>query len=259
MPVHYAGYPCDMDAITTVARRHDLKIIEDAAHALPTLYRERLVGTLDSLATVFSFYATKTITTGEGGMVVTRDPAIARRARLMRLHGIDRDAFDRYTSSRPAWYYEVVAPGYKYNLTDVAAAIGIVQLRRANEFQRRRAAIAARYDQALAHLPLVLPPRPGAGSTHAWHLYVVQLRNDARIGRDEAIARLYAAGIGCSVHYVPLHLQPYWRDRYGLEPEHFPNSQQLYERGFSLPIYTRMSDADQQRVIDALASVLESA
>jgi dTDP-4-amino-4,6-dideoxygalactose transaminase len=112
MPVHYAGYPCDMDAITTVARRHDLKIIEDAAHALPTLYRERLVGTLDSLATVFSFYATKTITTGEGGMVVTRDPAIARRARLMRLHGIDRDAFDRYTSSRPAWYYEVVAPGY---------------------------------------------------------------------------------------------------------------------------------------------------
>jgi dTDP-4-amino-4,6-dideoxygalactose transaminase len=254
--VHYAGYPCDMDAVADVASRHGLRVIEDAAHSFPTLYRGRLVGTLPSAATVFSFYATKTIATGEGGMLVTRDEAIARRARIMRLHGIDRDAFDRYVSDRPSWFYQVVAPGYKYNLTDVAAAIGIHQLRRADAFQRKREALAAQYDAALADLPLRLPPRPSGGSTHAWHLYVVQLTGDADIDRDEVVARMYAAGIGCSVHYIPLHLQPYWKERYALEQAQFPHSQRLFERGFSLPLYTRMTDADQQRVIEALRSIL---
>lgn len=256
IPVHYGGYPCAMRSILDIAARHGLKVIEDAAHALPTYCDGQLIGTFDSTATVFSFYATKTITTGEGGMLVTRDPELARRARIMRLHGIDRDAFDRYVSNKPGWYYEVVAPGFKYNLTDLAASLGIHQLRRAREFQKRREAIAKRYDTALSELPVVLPPRPAGSSTHAWHLYVVRLADDVPVSRDEVINRMYASGVGCSVHYIPLHLQPYWRDRYGLTPARFPNSQRLYERGFSLPIYTRMTEDDQERVIEALRAAL---
>jgi dTDP-4-amino-4,6-dideoxygalactose transaminase len=256
MPVHYGGYPCDMPRLQSIAKAHGLRIVEDAAHAFPTLCNGRLVGTLDTDCSVFSFYATKTIATGEGGMLVTRDEAIAHRARVMRLHGIDRDAFDRYTAKKPAWYYEVVAPGYKYNMTDVAASLGIHQLRKADAFQARRTLLASRYFEGLADLPLVLPPQPAPGSTHAWHLFVVRLGDAARVSRDEAIERLYEAGIGCSVHYVPLHLQPYWRDRYGLSPEQFPNSQRLFERGFSLPLYTKMSDDDQARVIAALRVLL---
>lgn len=257
MPVHYAGHPCDMDRLHRVAERAGLQVIEDAAHALPTLHSGRLIGTLDSAATVFSFYATKTIATGEGGMLVTRSPEIAQRARIMRLHGIDRDAFDRYTSTRPAWYYEVVAPGFKYNLTDLAAALGLHQLRKADRFLERRSQLAARYDAALADLPLVLPPRPidSAGS-HAWHLYVIRLLDGSPLRRDQVMQSMYAAGVGCSVHYVPLHLQPYWRDTYRLDPARFPNSQRLYESGFSLPIYTKMTDSDQDRVIAALRDCL---
>jgi dTDP-4-amino-4,6-dideoxygalactose transaminase len=212
---------------------------------------------LDSAATVFSFYATKTITTGEGGMVVTRRPELAKRSRTMRLHGIDRDAFDRYTARKPSWYYEVVAPGYKYNMTDVAAALGLAQLAKADRFLERRQALAKRYDEALADLPLIRPPRPqGESSSHAWHLYVVRLHDMVSKTRDQVLQDLFDAGIGCSVHYVPLHLQPYWRDTYCLESTQFPNSQRLYKRGFSLPIYTRMSDADQDRVIAALRASL---
>jgi dTDP-4-amino-4,6-dideoxygalactose transaminase len=174
----------------------------------------------------------------------------------MRLHGIDRDAFDRYVSNKPGWYYEVIAPGFKYNLTDLAAAIGIHQLRRASEFKQRREAIAARYDQALSELPLVLPPRPPASSTHAWHLYVVRLADDVSVTRNDVIGAMHAAGVDCSVHFIPLHLQPYWRDRYHLKADRFPNSQRLYERCFSLPIYTRMTEDDQERVIDALRAAL---
>jgi dTDP-4-amino-4,6-dideoxygalactose transaminase len=191
-------------------------------------------------------------------MLVTRDPAIAKRARLMRLHGIDRDAFDRYTAKKPAWYYEVVAPGFKYNMTDPAAAMGIAQLAKARRFQERRELLARRYCEAFADLPLVLPPTPKRGDSHSWHLFVVRLADDAPLGRDEAIERLFTAGIGCSVHYVPLHLQPYWRDRYALRPEQFPHSQKLYERGFSLPLYTKMTDADQERVIEAVRGLFRA-
>jgi dTDP-4-amino-4,6-dideoxygalactose transaminase len=255
IPVHYAGHPANMSAILELARARGLHVIEDAAHALPTLCDGALVGTLESSATVFSFYATKTITTGEGGMIVTRQPDLAKRARIMRLHGIDRDAFDRYTSSRPAWYYEVVAPGYKYNLTDLAAAIGVQQLGKAGRFSETRARMAARYDSAFTDLPLRLPPRPAAGQ-HAWHLYVIALAEDAPIQRDELIAKLYERGIGCSVHYIPLHMHPYWRDRYSLRPEAFPHSHALFERGVSLPIHTKMTDADQSFVIDAVRELL---
>ena len=256
VPVHYAGLAAPMPELLAIAARHGLKVVEDAAHALPTTSEGRLVGTLASDATVFSFYANKTITTGEGGMLVTRDATLAHRARIMRLHGMNRDAFDRFTAKVPSWYYEVVAPGFKYNLTDIAAAIGIHQLRRARAFQQRREAIAARYDEAFAGLPLLTPPRPPAGELHAWHLYVVRLADDAPLARDRFIERLFELGIGCSVHYIPLHLHPYWRERYALRPEMFPHSQHAYERMASLPIYTRMDDADVERVIGAVRTAL---
>jgi dTDP-4-amino-4,6-dideoxygalactose transaminase len=256
VPVHYAGMACDMDAILALAAEHGLKVVEDAAHAFPTRYKGALVGTLGSDATVFSFYANKTMTTGEGGMVVTRDPALARRARLMRLHGISSDAFDRYVSKTPAWFYEVVAAGYKYNLGDIAAALGLAQLRKIDRFLARREQLAATYDQALAGLPLRLPARPAAGSSHAWHLYVVRLSNRARLNRDQLIQKLSERGIGTSVHFIPLHRHPYWRDSCHVAPLQFPVAEASYLGMLSLPLYTKMSDADQQRVITALRELL---
>ncbi|MEO5735400.1 MAG: DegT/DnrJ/EryC1/StrS family aminotransferase [Rubrivivax sp.] len=258
VPVHYAGLAADMPKLLAIAQRHGLKVVEDAAHALPTTCGGALVGTLQSDATVFSFYANKTITTGEGGMLVTRNAELAKRAKVMRLHGMNRDAFDRFTATVPSWYYEVVAPGFKYNLTDIAAAIGIHQLKRLEGFQVKREQLAAAYDAALAGLPLILPPRPTPGDRHAWHLYVVRLGSRVPIERDTFIERLYAAGIGCSVHYIPLHLHPYWRDRYALTPEQFPHSQKAYERMVSLPLYTRMTEADVERVVAAVREALRA-
>ncbi|GMV44651.1 MAG: aminotransferase DegT [Pseudomonadota bacterium] len=259
VPVHYGGLAADMPHLLAIAARHGLKVVEDAAHALPTTVGGALVGTLASDATVFSFYATKTITTGEGGMLVTRNEALAARARVMRLHGISRDAFDRFTAKVPSWYYEIVAPGFKYNLTDIAAALGIQQLKKAHAFRQRRAEIAARYDAAFAALPLVLPAQAPAGDTHAWHLYPVRLADAALaagITRERFVERLFEQGIGASVHYVPLHQHPYWRERYKLEPAMFPASQRAYERLASLPIYTRMSDGDVERVVAAVRAAL---
>ncbi len=253
MPVHYAGLSVDMEAIYAIAAKHNLKVVEDAAHALPTTYKGQLIGTHRSDAVVFSFYANKTMTTGEGGMLVTRDAAVAARAKVMRLHGINRDAFDRFTAKVPSWYYEIVAPGFKYNLTDIAAALGLHQLKRLPGFQTRREQIAARFDEALADLPLILPPRPQhAGDLHSWHLYVIRLSDEATVNRDQLIDSLFADGIGVSVHYIPLHLHPYWKDRYDLRAEQFPHSQKAYERMVSLPLYTRMTDADVERVIAAV-------
>ncbi|HOV18539.1 MAG TPA: DegT/DnrJ/EryC1/StrS family aminotransferase [Ottowia sp.] len=256
LPVHYGGLACDMGAIFAIAQRHGLQVIEDAAHALPTRSKGALVGTLPSAATVFSFYANKTMTTGEGGMVVTRDDALAARMRVMRLHGISRDAFDRFTSKTPAWYYEVVAPGFKYNLTDMAAALGRVQLQRLPAFVQRRQQLAARYLSELKSLPLILPADAPAGDSHAWHLFVLRLSDEARVTRDEVIQRLSDAGIGTSVHFVPLHRQPYWRDRYGLRPEQFPHADQAYQHMLSIPLFTAMSDDEQGRVIAALKAVV---
>ena len=252
LPVHYGGLACDMDAIFAIARRHGIQVVEDAAHALPTRCGGALVGTLPSAAAVFSFYANKTMTTGEGGMVVTHDEALAARMKVMRLHGISRDAFDRFTSTTPAWYYEIVAPGFKYNMTDMAGALGRVQLQRLPAFVQRRQQLAARYLHELQDLPLILPADAPQGDTHAWHLFVIRLNDDARATRDEVIQALSDAGIGTSVHYVPLHRQPYWRDRYGLTPEQFPAAEQAYQRMLSIPLFTAMSDDEQARVIAAL-------
>ncbi|MDC8784117.1 DegT/DnrJ/EryC1/StrS family aminotransferase [Roseateles koreensis] len=255
MPVHYAGLAVDMIAILDIARRHGLRVVEDAAHALPTTLEKELIGTMGSDATVFSFYANKTMTTGEGGMLVTRNAELVKRARVMRLHGMNRDAFDRFTAKVPSWYYEIVAPGFKYNMTDIAAALGIHQLKRITAFQARREQIAQAYNEAFADLPLILPPQPIEGDVHSWHLYVLRLSETLEMERDVFIERMFAAGIGCSVHYIPLHQHPYWRERYDLRAAQFPHSQKAYERSFSIPLYTAMTDDDVQRVIRAVREI----
>jgi UDP-4-amino-4-deoxy-L-arabinose-oxoglutarate aminotransferase len=254
--VHFAGLACDMDSIRSIVTRHGIHLIEDAAHAFPASYRGQAIGTLPSDATVFSFYATKTLTTGEGGMIVTRNERLAERSRIMRLHGISRGAFDRYTSAEPAWRYEVVAPGFKYNLTDLAAAIGIEQLKKAVAFQTRRASIASRYSGAFATMGLTVPPTAPPGDIHAWHLYALRLPPELAPRRDAIIEHLFSLGIGCSVHFIPLHLHAYWRDRYCLAPNDFPVSVRCFEREISLPIYTLMSDDEVLRVIDAVAEAV---
>ena len=257
MPVHYAGLSCDMDSIFEIAKEFNLKVIEDAAHALPTSYKNKRIGTLKSDVTVFSFYANKTMTTGEGGMVVTHNKELASRMKVMRLHGISRDAFDRFSSEKPAWYYEVVAPGFKYNLTDIASSMGIHQLKRLPGFLERRQYLAKRYVEALSDLPLFLPSDAPDKDVHSWHLFVIRLKSNARMNRDELIQFLSDKKIGTSVHYVPLHRQPYWRDRYTLGPEMFPVSDAAYASMLSIPLYTAMTDVQQNRVIEALLEALE--
>jgi dTDP-4-amino-4,6-dideoxygalactose transaminase len=256
IPVHFGGLPCKLEAVSAIAKEHGLRVIEDAAHALPATHQGELIGSLDTDATVFSFYATKTLATGEGGMVVTRNPEVSARCRVMRLHGISRDVFDRYTSHAPSWRYEVIAPGFKYNMTDIAASLGIHQLRKAKSFQKRRQELAEAYDHAFSDLPLDLPARAPAGELHAWHLYLVRLRADAPCDRDTFIERMAELSIGTSVHFIPLHLHPYWRRTYRLEPDDFPNALLAFQRAVSLPLYTKMTQADQSRVIDAVRTVL---
>jgi len=256
MPVHYAGLSCNMDEILSLAKEFDLKVVEDAAHALPTTYKGDMIGSLESDVTVFSFYANKTMTTGEGGMVVTRNSNLAKRMNIMRLHGIDRDAFDRFQSKKPAWYYEVVAPGFKYNMTDIAAAMGIHQLNKLPGFLDRRQYLAKRYFDSLVDLPLTLPVDDVDGGSHSWHLFVIRVQDNSPVNRDELIQILSDQGIGSSVHYVPLHRQPYWRDKYQLTIDMFPVTDKAYQTMLSIPLYTAMSDEQQDRVIHVLREAL---
>lgn len=258
LPVHFAGLACNMSAILDIAHLHGLKVIEDAAHALPTTFGGQLVGTLQSDATVFSFYVTKTLATGEGGMLVTRDSTLADRARVMRLHGINRDVFDRYVSDSPSWGYDVVAPGYKYNMTDIAASIGIHQLKKVRCFQCVRQEMAGRYDEAFAGLPITLPANASPNEMHAWHLYVIRLREDATCTRNRFIEALASKGIGASVHFIPLHIHPYWQQTYGLRPDDFPISYAAFKQAVSLPLYTKMTRQDQDRVISAVVEALSA-
>ncbi|MHB9074063.1 MAG: DegT/DnrJ/EryC1/StrS family aminotransferase [Desulfobaccales bacterium] len=258
LPVHFGGQACDMAPILDLARRHDLWVVEDAAHAVPTTYRGGLVGTLGD-ATVFSFYATKPLTTGEGGMVTTGHDGLAQRIKVMRLHGISNDVWDRYASQRPKWYYEVVAPGYKYNMPDLAAALGIHQLKGVEAFQKKRREIAGIYNEGLEGLPLTTPVVTRPEDTHSWHLYVIQLDLEhSPVTRDEFIERLADLGIGTSVHFIPLHIMPYWSGRYGLKPGDFPVALRCYQRAVSLPIYPRMSHDDAARVVRAVKQVLRA-
>ena len=256
LPVHFGGQACDMEPILNIARHHTLLVVEDAAHALPTTYKGQMVGSLGD-ATVFSFYVTKPLATGEGGMVVTASEEIERRIKVMRLHGIDNDVWDRYRSDKPKWYYEVVAPGFKYNMSDLVAAIGIHQLRKVDQFRERREKIARNYTEAFADLPLRTPFVARPEDKHTWHLYVIQLElEQIKISRDEFIEKMAKKGIGTSVHFIPLHLHPYWRDHYGFKPNDFPVALDCYLRAVSLPIYSKMSEEDVERVIRAVHAIL---
>ena len=294
IPVHIGGLPADMEAIHRIAKKHGLAVIEDAAHADPLAYRgwaeprtqnseprtsNPEPQTLSS-AVCFSFYATKTVTTGEGGMIVTNSDAIAERCRIMALHGISKDAWKRYTAEG-SWYYEIIAPGFKYNMTDVAAAMGLAQLSKAERMLKRRRQIAKMYDDAFSPNPKLQVPSSNDG--HAWHLYMLRLdlvggqksevggqRSEVRGQRSEVGGRTSEVGqvraqfieelkkrnIGTSVHFIPLHLHPYYRQAYGYKPEDFPVAYREYLREVSLPIYSRMSDADVADVIDAVLALV---
>ncbi|MCP4367664.1 MAG: DegT/DnrJ/EryC1/StrS family aminotransferase [Deltaproteobacteria bacterium] len=262
IPVHFAGLPCDMDAIIEIANRHSLKVIEDAAHTLPSRYKGKMVGTIGDI-TCFSFYATKTITTGEGGMITTENDEYAERMRIMSLHGISRDAWNRY-SSEGSWYYEIMAPGFKYNLTDLAAAVGLAQLKKAESMYLRRRKIASLYNEAFKDISSIDTPfyeesrKMENITSHSWHLYVIKLNLETlTIDRDEFIDELKNKGIGTSVHFIPLHMHPYYRDTYGHKPEDFPVAYETYKRIISLPIYPKMTDDDVGRVVEAVKELVK--
>lgn len=255
IPVHFGGQPCEMDKILEVARQYRIKVIEDAAHALPAAYHKKIVGTISDI-TCFSFYATKTITTGEGGMSTTESDEFAERMRIMSLHGISKDAWKRYTAEG-SWYYEILYPGYKYNLTDIAAAIGIEQLKKCNQFGEARKKIAAMYTDGFTHLPELRIPSYQPGIQHAWHLYVIQLELERlRINRSEFIEALRQENIGTSVHFIPLHLHPYYRNTFGYRRQDFPVASTVFDRTISLPIYPKMTEVDVQAVITAVQKIV---
>jgi len=265
MPVHYGGFPCDMKAILAIAKKYNLKVIEDAAHSFPSIISfsplstasdsvsPAFAGTIGDIG-VFSFYATKTITTGEGGMVVTRDKTYAERIRIMRSHGIDRSVWNRYTDTKASWYYQVVAPGFKYNIPDILSALGRVQLSRAMELLDMRLKIARMYDEAFAQDSHFSIPPTGKGD--ARHLYPLRLNLDKlTINRNEFAAKMQEQGIGISVHFIPLHTMPYYKERYSLKDEDLTETIKSYNRVISLPIWPGMTDAETQRVIKVVKTL----
>lgn len=255
--VHMAGLPAEMDAILAIARAHNVVVIEDAAHAFPARYQGKMVGSIGDL-TAFSFYATKTLATGEGGMLTTANQQYADRAAMMSLHGISRDAWKRY-SAEGSWYYEVQQVGYKYNMTDIAASLGLHQLARREWLLERRRSIARRYTEAFSQLPQVETPPESAYCEHAWHLYILRLHLERLdISRDAFIQELTRANIGTSVHFIPLHLHPFYRDTYHLKANDFPVALHAYQRAISLPIYPGMTDEDVEDVIAALEYIVET-
>lgn len=256
IPVHIAGQPCEIGPIVDLARKRGIAVIEDAAHSFPSHYHGRSIGTISDV-TCFSFYATKTITTGEGGMLVSANDDVIDRARIMSLHGISRDAWKRYTAEG-SWFYEILYPGFKYNMTDIAAAIGLEQLKKAERFLEIRRRYARMYDDGFSDLAEIIRPVAQPGLGHAWHLYVIRLRLDTlTIDRNQFIHELKSRNIGTSVHFIPLHLHPHYRQTFGYSPADFPVASRVHQEMISLPIYTRMTEADVQSVIEAVRDVVE--
>lgn len=254
LPVHFAGHPCEMDALHEIAERHGLAVIEDAAHAVPARYRGRQVGSISAL-TCFSFYANKTLTTGEGGMLTSDDEELLRRARLMSGHGINKQP--ERSPERGAWYYEIEDAGFKFNMSDIAAAMGLHQLRRCDGLWERRKRCADLYAKGFADVPELTLPHAAPHVQHAWHLYVIRLDlEQLSISRQQFIEKLAAAGVGTGVHYIPLHLHPYHREAWGSRPEDCPVATDAAERIVSLPIYSRLGEADVEHVIDAVREVV---
>jgi len=260
MPVHLYGHPCDQKRLMDLAHEHDLAIIEDAAHALPARYDGRVIGSANGansvrVLTCFSFYATKNLATGEGGML-TGPPDLIDEARIWSLHGMSRDAWNRY-GEKGSWYYEVIRPGFKYNLTDMQAAMGLQQLRKLKGFHERRAEIAAEYNRSFAKFDELSCPVTRPEVEHAWHLYVLRLNlEQLRITRSEFIEQLKERRIGASVHFIPVHLHPYYRDKYEFQPEDFPVTFSEFQRIISLPLNPRLTDQDVRDVIEAVGDIV---
>lgn len=255
IPVHFAGQPCNMDEINKVASKYNLKVVEDAAHSLPAKFRQKLIGTIGDI-TCFSFYATKTITTGEGGMACTENDEFAKKMKMMSLHGINRDAWKRY-GAEGTWYYEVSEAGFKYNMTDIAAALGLSQLEKCDRFYQKRKKIADIYSRALKNIPEIETPIVKEYGTHAWHLYVIQLNLQMlKIDRGQFFEKMREHGIGCSVHFIPLHLHPFYKRTYGYKSVDFPIATAAYNRILSLPIYPKLSDNEVFYVIDTVKRII---
>lgn len=261
IPVHYGGQICDMTGVNRLAKQYGLKVVEDAAHCCPSYYQSSGSSPWEGLGQssdicCFSFYANKTITTGEGGMACTNNAEYADRMRIMSLHGISRDAWKRF-SADGSWYYEITAPGFKYNLTDIAAAIGLHQLGKADEFFCKRMLLAQRYSDLLGDVDEVILPQQKSDRLHSWHLYVIRLKLDLlSIDRAAFIEELKKQGVGTSVHWMPLHMHPYYRDAYGYKPEDLPRTAQLYNEIISLPVYPEMTESDVESVAQAVRSLI---
>lgn len=252
IPVHFAGQSCDMDEIYEMAEKYDLHIIEDAAHAIPSSYKGVKIGNLEkSDITCFSFYATKTLSTGEGGMATTGNPDYAKSMKINRLHGISRDAWDRYTT-KGAWHYEIVDNGNKYNTTDINAALGLVQLRKQDVLREKRASIASRYNEAFKENKNIILPFIKEDRTTSWHLYVIKINN-----RDEIIEKMKELGVGCSVHFIPIHKHPYYKEKFGYKNEEYPIANRVFEKSLSLPIYPDMSDEEVDYVIQKVKEIVK--
>lgn len=258
IPVHFSGRPCEIDAIQDLANRHGLRVIEDAAHSLPATYHGTRIGSISEM-TSFSFYATKTLTTGEGGMVTTGNEELAKRMRMMRLHGISHDAWKRY-SAEGSWFYEVMDAGFKYNLTDIQSAIGLVQLGKCDAMRAARVEIASRYSKAFARERALQVPIVSKDRESSWHLYVLRLNlEELTITRAEVLERLKVRGIGTSVHFIPLHMHPYYKKTYGYRSEDFPVASREYERCFSLPIFPGMTVTQIDYVIENVLEIVKEA
>jgi len=256
IPVHFAGQPCDMDEILKIARRRGILVIEDAAHAVGAEYKGEKIGTIGDITT-FSFYPIKNITTGEGGMVTTNNKKWADKIRVLSLHGITSNAWKRY-SSKGSWYYEIMFAGYKYNMTDMQASLGIHQLKKLPKFLESRTKFTKIYDKAFNSIPQIILPRVDKKVKHARHLYTVLLNlKSLRINRDDFIKELYAENIGASVHFIPLHLHPYYKKSFGYKKGDFPNAEYIYERIISLPLYPKMCEEDVHNVIEAVEKIIK--
>ncbi|MED3625928.1 DegT/DnrJ/EryC1/StrS family aminotransferase [Bacillus subtilis] len=259
VPVHFGGQSCDMDAILAIAQNHGLFVLEDAAHAVYTTYKQRMIGSIGD-ATAFSFYATKNLATGEGGMLTTDDEELADKIRVLSLHGMSKAAWNRY-SSNGSWYYEVKSPGYKMNMFDLQAALGLHQLKRLDDMQKRREEIAGRYQTAFQQISGLITPFVHDDSRHAWHLYVLQVDDKkAGVTRSEMITALKDKyNIGTSVHFIPVHIHPYYQKQFGYKEADFPNAMNYYKRTLSLPLYPSMSDDDVDDVIEAVRDIVKGA
>lgn len=251
VPVHFAGHSCDMDAIIEIAKKHDLFVSEDAAHAVYTKYKDRMIGNVAD-ATSFSFYATKNICTGEGGMLTTNDPEIASKAREISLHGMTKNAWNRY-DAKGSWRYDISFPGFKYNMTGIQAALGIAQIDKIEDMQKKREYIAEKFNNAFMDNECIITPAVKEYTRHAWHIYYIQLKTDKlKVSRDEFIELMKEYQVQPSVHFLPVHLMTYYKERYGYKQGDFPNAELYSDRTISIPLYPNMSDEDVKYVIDVI-------